>query len=100
MKPCSRKASHSSYLFQNIGFGLNNTVSGIKGSTKKLGEKYRNALVVLFNKANLQPIAVKKPDINGEYQFLGLNDSVNCFVIGFDSQQQYNAAIQDNVVPK
>ena len=100
MKPCSLKVKKTGNLLQEIGFGSKNTVASIKGSTKKLGEKYKNALVVLYNKANLQPIEVRKPDVNGGYQFLGLNNSLNCFIVAFDNQQQYNAVIQDNVVPK
>lgn len=100
MKPCSRKVLHSSNMIQNIGFGLKNTVSTIKGSTKKLGEKYKNCLIVLYNKENFQPLSIRKPDENCNYQFLGLNNSINCFVVAFDSAKQYNAVIQDGVIPK
>lgn len=51
-------------------------------------------------KTNLQLIAVRKLDINGQYQFLGLNTDLKTFVVAFDQKQQYNAVIQDNVVPK
>lgn len=100
MKPCSLKVKKTGNLLQEIGFGSNNTVASIKGSTKKLGEKYKNALVVLYSKTNLQPIIVRKPDVNGDYEFLGLNMNLNCFVVGFDDSKQYNAVIQDRVVPK
>ena len=75
-------------------------VAQIKGSVKKLGEHYRNATVVLYNKANLQPVAVKKPDQNGNYQFLGLNTDLRTFIVALDQKQKLNAVIQDNVVPK
>ena len=100
MKPCSLKVKKTGNLLQEIGFGSKNTVASIKGSTKKLGEKYKDALVVLYNKANLQPLAVRKPDENGEYRFLALNNSLNCFIVAFDNQRQYNAVIQDSLVPK
>lgn len=100
MKPCSRKAMPSGNLLQDIGFGLKNTVASVKGSIKKLGEKYQDATVVLYNKANLQTIAFRKPDENGDYKILGLNNSLTCFVIAFDNSKQFNAVIQDNVVPK
>ncbi len=87
-------------LLQDIGFGSKNTAASIKGSTKKLGEKYRNCLVVLYNKANLQPLAVRKPNANGDYQIYGLNTDLKTFVVAFDDTKQYNAVIQDNVVPK
>ena len=83
---------------QNIGVGP--IIAKIQGSIKKLGEAYKSATVVLYNKANLQPIAVRKPDINGHYSFLGLNTDLKTFIVAFDKNQQFNAVIQDNVVPK
>lgn len=100
MKPCSRKSLPSSNYLQEVSFGFKNTLASIKGSTKKLGDKYKGALVVLYSKANLQPIAIKKPDENGNYQFLGLNTDLKTFIVAFDTNKQYNAVIQDNVVPK
>ena len=98
MKPYSRKPRNSSDLLQAITTGP--VIAKITGSIKKLGQNYQNATVVLYNKANLQPIAVRKPDQNGNYQFLGLNTNLKTFVVAFDKNQQYNAVIQDNVVPK
>lgn len=100
MKPLGRQVAKHSKLLLEVGFGSKNTVASIKGSTKKLGEKYKDCLVVLYNKVNLQLIAVRKPDSNGNYQIHGLNNSLNCFVVAFDNTKQYNAVIQDNVVPK
>lgn len=100
MKPCSRKAMPSGNLLQDVGFGSKNTVAKIQGSTKKLGQQYQDAIVVLYNKANLQPIAIRKPDQKGDYQFLGLTTDLNTFIVAFDVSKQYNAVIQDNVVPK
>ena len=98
MKPCSRKPRNSSDLLQAITTGP--VIAKITGSIKKLGQNYQNATVVLYNKANLLPVAVRRPDENGNYAFYGLNTSLKCFVIGFDQKQQFNAVIQDNVVPK
>lgn len=98
MKPCSRKAKPIMTFLQNIATGP--VIAKVKGSVKKLGQQYQNATVVLYNKANLQPIAIKKPDQNGNYQFLGLNTDLNTFIVAFDKKQQFNAVIQDNVVPK
>lgn len=100
MKPCSRKAMPSGNLLQDVGFGSKNTVAKIQGSTKKLGQRYQNATIVLYSKANLQPVAMRKPDQNGDYRFSGLNNSINCFIVAFDNNKQFNAVIQDNVVPK
>jgi len=75
-------------------------VAKIQGSTKKLGQQYQDATVVLYSKANLLPIAIRKPDQNGNYQFLGLNNDLKTFIVAFDKKQQFNAVIQDNVVPE
>jgi len=99
MKPCSRKAMPSGNLLQVVGFGSNNTVASIKGSVKKLGTKYSQALVVLYNKANLLPIAVGSPDANGNYQFLGLNTNLTCMVVCIPADTDFNALILDRIVP-
>ena len=75
-------------------------VGSVKGSVKKLGQNYQNASVVLYNKANLQPIAIRKPKENGDYSFMGLTTDMKTFVVAFDANKQFNAVIQDNVVPK
>lgn len=98
MKPCSQKVIPSSVLLQDVLTGP--IVAKVKGSVKKLGQQYKDATLVLYNNVNLQPIAVKKPDENGDYQFLGLNTNLKTFIVALDQNQQYNAVIQDNVVPK
>ena len=98
MKPCSRKVIPSSNLLQGIAIGP--VIAKVKGSIKELGQQYQNALIVLYSKENLQPIATRKPDQNGNYQFLGLNTNLKTFIVAFDQKQQFNAVIQDNVVPK
>ncbi|OUY10549.1 hypothetical protein CAP42_05985 [Acinetobacter indicus] len=98
MKPCSRVATKTNNHFQNIQAGQ--VIAKIQGSVKKLGQQYQDATVLLYNKANLQPIAMRKPDQNGNYQFLGLNTDLKTFIVAFDKKQQFNAVIQDNVVPK
>ena len=98
MKPLSRRAMPGILWAQQIVVGP--VIAKIQGSTKKLGQQYQDAIVVLYNKANLQPIALKKPDENGNYQFLGLNTDLKTFIVAFDKKQQFNAVIQDNVVPK
>lgn len=98
MKPCSRVALFSPDLLQDIGTG--SVVTKIHGSMKKLGQPYQETTVALYNRANLQPIAIRKPDQNGNYKFLGLNADLKTFIVAFDKNQQFNAVIQDNVVPK
>lgn len=98
MKPVLRKAMPAYSYLQNIPVGP--VIAKIQGTVKNRGVIYRNATVVLYNKGNLLPIAVRKPDQNGNYQFLGLNTDLKTFIVAFDRKQQFNAVIQDNVVPK
>lgn len=98
MKPVSRKALPTSNLLQTLSVGP--VIASIKGSVKKLGSAYQKSIVVLYNKANLQPITARKPNQDGSYQFLGLNTDLKTFIVAFDKNQQFNAVIQDNVVPK
>lgn len=100
MKPSARVCTPVGNLLQNFGFGLKNTAGSIKGSTKKLGGQYSNATICLYSKDNLALIGIRRPDSNGNYKFLGLNNSLNCFIVGFDNEKRYNAVIQDGVVPK
>ena len=98
MKPYSRAVLPSISYLQTITVGP--IVANIKGSVKKLGSNCSQALVVLYNKDNLLPIATRKPNTAGNYQFLGLNTDLKTFIIAFDQKQQFNAVLQDNVVPK
>lgn len=100
MKPCQFNAMTSGNFLQVIDYDVNTTITSIKGSVKKLGENYIRSTIMLYSKANLALIAVRKPNAQGNYEFPGLNNSLNCFVIAFDDQKQFNAVIQDNVVPK
>lgn len=96
---CSYEAKKSGSLIQDIS-KPNLVLAKIKGTTSKLGERYNGALVTLYNKVNLQPLAVTRSDQNGDYQFLGLNTDLKTFIVTFDPKQEYNAVISDNVVPK
>lgn len=96
---CSYKAQKSGSLIQDLN-KPNLVLAKIKGTTKKLGDRYNGALVALYSKVNFQPIAMTRSDQNGTYEFLGLNTDLKTFIVAFDKNQQFNAVIQDNVVPK
>ena len=102
MKPCHHRVFKTSGVLVDSlhRFTDKKVIAMVSGTIRKLGQQYQNANVVLYNKANLQPIAVRKPDQNGNYQFLGLNTNLKTFIVAFDKNQQFNAVIQDNVVPK
>lgn len=100
MKPISRKVMPFSNNLQPTELTPTSVVGSVKGSVKKFGQNYQNANVVLYSKVNFQPIAIRKPKENGDYGFLGLTTDMKTFVVAFDANKQFNAVIQDNVVPK
>ena len=89
----------------NSGVGLFITKLGeakILGTTKKLGEVYANVTVRLYERqsGNKLHIADTQSDKNGKYMFLNLPNDKQFYVVGIDPLENYNAVIQDNVVPK
>lgn len=72
----------------------------IKGATKKLGANYSPVPVCVFKRSNRQLLweTTSKPD--GSYMFRNIAVGLECFVVAFDPNNQYNAVIQDNVVSK
>lgn len=100
MKPNSFSVAITSSNTSNEPFANSTTIGKIIGQTKRLSAAYNQAFVVLYGKSSLRPIGVRAPDQNGNYQFLGLNTDLKTFIVAFDEMQQFNAVIQDNVVPK
>ena len=78
--------------------GAMNTLACIKGTTKKLGAISPSS-VFLFNPLT-QKILITTSDVDGSYKFLGLPKGQKFVVFARDDANQYNAVIQDNVVPK
>lgn len=100
MRPASRKSTPSENHYQPTVLESNSTIGSIKGVVKKLGQNYKSAILVVYDKVNLHPIAAKKPQLNGGYVFNGIPASTKTFIVALDRNQQFNAVIQDNVVPK
>ena len=98
MKPTNRRSMKSILFLQNIE--ITHVVAKIQGSVKKLGDAYQNANVALYNKANLQPIAICKPDQNGNYRFLSLDTNLKTFIVAFPLDATQNAKVFDNIVPE
>ncbi len=71
----------------------------IKGSIKKLGANYAFQKVCLYSCANNQLIESTASDKDGNYEF-EVYSSTPVYVVAFDNAKQFNAVIQDNVVPK
>lgn len=81
-------------LTANQGFGQ------IKGTTKKVGANYSPVPVCCFRRDNRQLLWETTSKADGTYAFRNIAKGLECFVVAFDPNNQYNAVIQDNVVPK
>jgi len=78
----------------NHGFGE------IKGVTKKMGVNYSPVSVCVFRRDNRQLIWETKSRVNGSYVLLNIAKGLECFVVAFDPNEEYNAVISDKVVAK
>ena len=78
---------------------LDRSIYEISGQVQKQGIPNQTT-VDLYLKKTKQLIATIVTDKNGCYSFTSLKKTMVYFVVAFDSQRQYNAVIQDNVVPK
>ena len=78
----------------NQGFGQ------IKGTTKKIGLNYSPVPVCVFRRDNRQLLWETKSKVDGSYGFRNIAVGLECFVIAFDPNNQYNAVIQDKVIAK
>lgn len=72
----------------------------IKGTTKKLGTTYTPVPVCVFKRSNRQLLWETKSKPDGSYSLRNIAIGLECFVIAFDQNEQYNAVIQDKVVAK
>lgn len=78
----------------NQGLGL------VKGTTKKLGQNYSPVPVCCFKRSTRELLweTLSKPD--GTYFFRNIAVGLECFVVAFDPNEQYNAVISDKLVAK
>lgn len=77
----------------NHGFGK------INGITKKLGTYYSPVPVCLFRRDNRQMIWETISKADGSYSFRNVALDLQCFIVAFDPNNQYNAVIQDKILP-
>ncbi|WP_257229537.1 carboxypeptidase regulatory-like domain-containing protein [Acinetobacter sp. YH12047] len=83
-----------SALNNNQGFGQ------IKGTTKKVGANYSPVPVCVFRRDNRQLLWETKSKTDGSYAFRNIAVGLECFVVAFDPNEEYNAVISDKVVAK
>lgn len=81
------------------GLFVAETGKSIKGRATKQGLNFP-CRVVLFERMTDRLIAQAYTNDQGEYEFNNLKDGFEFFVVAHDHKRQYNAVIQDNVVPK
>jgi len=83
-----------SVLNDDQGFGQ------IKGTTKKTGVNYSPVPVCVFRRDNRKLLweTASKPD--GSFAFRNIAAGLECFVVAFDPNEEYNAVISDKVVAK
>lgn len=90
----------------NPGFAfitITNTDQGlgcIKGTIKKKGNNYSSVPVCCFKRENRQFLWETKSKLDGSYEMRNIAKGLECFVIAFDPNNQYNATISDRVVAK
>ena len=72
----------------------------IEGETKKVGANYSPVPVCVFRRDNRRLLWETKSKADGSYAFRNIAVGLECFVVAFDPNKEYNAVIQDNVVPK
>ncbi|WP_017401008.1 hypothetical protein [Acinetobacter radioresistens] len=72
----------------------------IYGATKKTGSAFSPVPVCVFRRDNKQLLweTTSKPD--GSYLFRNIAEGLECFVVAFDPNEEYNAVIQDKVIAK
>lgn len=72
----------------------------IKGTTKKVGANYSPVPVCVFRRDNRQLLWETTSKADGSYAFRNISVGLECFVVAFDPNNQYNAVIQDKVIAK
>lgn len=79
---------------ENQGYGR------IEGTTKKLGQKYSPVTVCCFKRSTRELLWESTSMSDGTYFFRNIAVGLECFVVAFDPNGQYNAVISDKLVAK
>lgn len=70
----------------------------VKGTTKKQNVIYANVQVCLFKRSTRQLLWETKSKSDGSYSFRNVAVGLECFIVSFDPNNQFNAVIQDKIV--
>ena len=104
--PNSEKMADMKYLMLTLPrpiitvLNANNGLGQIKGEIKKVGTNYSPVPVCVFRRDNRQLLWETKSKADGSYAFRNIAVGLECFVVAFDPNNQYNAVIQDKVIAK
>lgn len=92
--PPAKSQNHRYISVVNSNQGLGR----ISGTTKKLGQNYPIVPVCCFKRSTRELLweTLSKP--NGTYFFRNIAVGLECFVVAFDPNGQYNAVISDKLV--
>lgn len=71
----------------------------VTGKTMKIGRIAANQQVAFFSRVNNSLLGTTVSDENGNYEFQ-ITTSAPIYIVALDSQKEFNAVVQDNVVPK
>ena len=77
----------------NQGLGV------VSGKTKKLNVSYSPVPVCLFRRDSRQLLWETTSKADGSYFFRNVAVGLECFIVAFDPNNQYNAVIQDKITP-
>lgn len=72
----------------------------IRGKTQKKGVIYPSVEVSVFKRSDKTHLWTIRSKQDGSYVFRNIAVGLECFVVGFDPEQNYNAVISDKVVAK
>jgi hypothetical protein len=72
----------------------------VEGITQKMGQVCPDVEISIYKRSDKTLLWTTTSDQNGKYKMRNLALGLECFVIAFDPNNQYNAVIQDKVVAK
>lgn len=78
-------------LSSDQGFGV------VQGTVKKLGINSANIPVCIFKRSTRALLWETQSKADGSYSFRNIAVGLECFVVAFDPNRQYNAIISDMI---
>ena len=85
-------------LNSNQGFGQ---INGVTTEDNASGTKlFPNAQICVFKKSTKELLWETRSKTNGDYHVRNIAVGLECFVVAFDPNHEYNAVIEDAVVAK